>query len=300
MEQIGFQLSNANPEINLISYQDNYFCTDNLRQINDPKMPNCIAVKNDQYHIIITVLQGSMNLKVNGIEVKLKSNDYLVIMPFTTIEILSARCKYFYSAIKGYIALDMYDHMGIKMGVKRGCYTFHHYHFRTQQIAILQKDYLNFKQDLQKDIRVMKESVIKARIGVYISDSFSFMHYNPEIPHYSESPIAKLFITFLTMLDDEYIKERSVQYYANKLGVLPKLVSTITLKFTGKTASRVIDDYVIYRITVELYNNRLNIKEVSEIFNFPTQSFFGRYFKRITGYSPRKYMSMYSKKLSRQ
>ena len=67
-------------------------------------------------------------------------------------------------------------------------------------------------------------------------------------------------------------------------------MSTIVHKYTGMTASQAIDQYIVFAIKQTLYNNEQNIKKVSEEYNFQSQSFFGRYFKRITGLSPNAYL----------
>ena len=92
------------------------------------------------------------------------------------------------------------------------------------------------------------------------------------------------------MLNAEHKKERSVQYYAQQMGITPKYLSAIIQTFTGLTASQVIDQYVIYAIKQTLYTNEHNIKTISKEYNFPSQSFFGRYFKRIVGVSPNEYI----------
>ncbi len=298
MEQISLQLNKVNQEVKIFSYEDNYFCADNFGQTNDPKTKPCDAVHNNEYFVRIGIIQGSMNVKVNGVEIKLKSNDHIIITPFTNVEILESRCKFFLSATKAFIALDLYTHMGLQIGVRKGCYTCHHYHLHTQQMDVLQKDYTRIKQALLKDVPIKKEDLIKARQSIYSSHVLSFTEHVTEIPHEKDTVAAKVFKQFLTLLDADYMKERSVQYYAKKIGIQAKNLSTATFNITGKTASHIIDDYVVYHIKVELYNNQLNIKEIGQKYNFPTQSFFGRYFKRVSGYSPRKYISMNSKKLA--
>ena len=72
--------------------------------------------------------------------------------------------------------------------------------------------------------------------------------------------------------------------------ITPKYLSAIVKTFTQLTASQVIDQYVIFAIKQSLYSNQHNIKTISAEYNFPSQSFFGRYFKRLTGMSPNVYI----------
>ena len=58
---------------------------------------------------------------------------------------------------------------------------------------------------------------------------------------------------------------------------------------SGRTAGEWIDSYVILEAKLLLRNTALTVQEISAILNFPDASFFGKYFKRLTGYTPRKF-----------
>ncbi len=98
-----------------------------------------------------------------------------------------------------------------------------------------------------------------------------------------------LFCHFLQEVEASCTRERSVTYYAGKLCVSPKHLSTMVKEISGRTAGEWIDSYVILEAKLLLQNTGLTIQEVSTKLNFPNQSFFGKYFKHITGMSPRAF-----------
>lgn len=80
--------------------------------------------------------------------------------------------------------------------------------------------------------------------------------------------------------------ERSVAFYADKLCMTPKHLSAVCKDVTSHTASELIDHYVIMEAKTMLAETTLTIQEISNKLNFANQSFFGKYFKHLTGYSP--------------
>ena len=86
-----------------------------------------------------------------------------------------------------------------------------------------------------------------------------------------------------------YKKERKVLYYADRLHLSAGYLSTIIKRVSGKTAAEWIDDYVTLEAKALLKSTNLTIQQISDELNFPSQSFFGKYFKRITGLSPKEY-----------
>lgn len=88
--------------------------------------------------------------------------------------------------------------------------------------------------------------------------------------------------------------ERSVAFYADRLCVTPKHLSAVAKDITGHTASELIDHYVIMEAKIMLAESALTIQEISNKLNFANQSFFGKYFKHLTGYSPSQFRKMAS------
>ena len=98
-----------------------------------------------------------------------------------------------------------------------------------------------------------------------------------------------LFEEFTNLLKTHNKQERNVSFYAQKMGITPKYLSSIVKEVSGKTAARWIDESVILEAKVLLKYSGLSIQEISERLNFSTQSFFGKYFKQHTGFSPSRY-----------
>lgn len=99
----------------------------------------------------------------------------------------------------------------------------------------------------------------------------------------------ELFERFITEVEAHYRKERSIKFYADLLCITPKYLSSVIFKVSQRLAGEWIDDYVILEAKTLLKSGRLSIQQISEQLNFPNQSFFGKFFKRYAGISPKEY-----------
>lgn len=98
---------------------------------------------------------------------------------------------------------------------------------------------------------------------------------------------------FLNLLHKNYKREREMTFYAEKLFVTPKYLSQVIKDVTGHSAMKYIEDYVISESKALLSSTNMTIQQISDDMNFPSQSVFGKYFKRITGMSPKEYRNRY-------
>ncbi len=94
---------------------------------------------------------------------------------------------------------------------------------------------------------------------------------------------------FVRLVHLNFIKERSVAFYADKLFISPKYLSLLVKEATGRSASQWIDDFVVTEAKNMLRFSGKNIQQVAYALNFPTQSSFGKYFKHLTGMSPTEF-----------
>jgi len=97
------------------------------------------------------------------------------------------------------------------------------------------------------------------------------------------------FQRFIHELTGNYKSERSVGFYASRLCITPKYLTTLIKKVSGRSAAEWIDNYVILEAKNLLRYSTMSIQEVAYYLNFPNQSFFGKYFKHQTGMSPSAY-----------
>ena len=98
-----------------------------------------------------------------------------------------------------------------------------------------------------------------------------------------------LFDAFYNLVLTNYKVSRKTTFYAEKLCLTPKYLSAVIKETTGKTVSDWISEYVILEAKSLLKTSNLSIQQISDELNFANQSFFGKFFKRITGLSPKEY-----------
>jgi AraC-like DNA-binding protein len=93
----------------------------------------------------------------------------------------------------------------------------------------------------------------------------------------------------MTLLNQHFKYERSIEFYASKLCVTPKYMTTLIKKTSGKSAMEWINEYVVMEAKHLLKYSDMSIQEISDYLNFSNQSFFAQYFKRFSDYSPSNY-----------
>lgn len=94
---------------------------------------------------------------------------------------------------------------------------------------------------------------------------------------------------FLKLLRDNYKTERTASFYADKMFITSKYLSSTLKKTTGRSINVWIEEAVILGAKVLLKLTKLTVLQISEELNFPNSSYFGRFFKKYTGMTPKKY-----------
>lgn len=99
----------------------------------------------------------------------------------------------------------------------------------------------------------------------------------------------ELFHKFVGLVHGNCRKEREVGFYADKLCISTRYLSTIVRNTVHSSAKEFIDRSVILEIKMLLRSSDFSVQEIAYRLNFPDQSYLGRFFKKHTGESPTEY-----------
>ena len=94
---------------------------------------------------------------------------------------------------------------------------------------------------------------------------------------------------FLILVDQHAMQEHNPSFYSDKMCISTQYLSIILKEVTGFTANHWIARKVVAHAKVLLRTPGLTIKEITGTLHFADQSSFGKFFKKHTGISPKKY-----------
>ncbi len=137
------------------------------------------------------------------------------------------------------------------------------------------------------------DEIIRNYFSLFLYKLCSIMSLNLPDQSPAESSVKsrneEYFQRFIQLLSENYKRERSLGFYASQLCITPKYLTTLIKRVSGRSAAEWIDQYVVLEAKNLLRYSTMSIQEVAYELNFPNQSFFGKYFKHQTGYSPSAY-----------
>ena len=136
-----------------------------------------------------------------------------------------------------------------------------------------------------------QEFKIESARHLTLSMFYGYSHLKHEVNEVksTNSRQEEIFTKFTELLERHHKKEREIAFYADKMCITSKHLSQVIKDYTGKTALGLIEEYVISEAKSMLLSTTMSIQQISDELNFPSQSVFGKYFKRVAGISPSEY-----------
>lgn len=158
-----------------------------------------------------------------------------------------------------------------------------------EELTYLKPYYILMKKNMEEG----NDQVIKG-LSIALSYTFTSLLNKYQATHAHESDkdetrTEQLFNKFMKLLEAYHTKERSLQFYADKMCLTPKYVSGAIKSYSGKGALEWINEYVVLEAEIMLRYTEMSVQEIAYALNFPTQSAFGKYFKQQLGVSPKQY-----------
>lgn len=161
-------------------------------------------------------------------------------------------------------------------------------------VAVIPADLVPQFEQLYRSLRLVSSDndnpqLLKALQHSIIAFYYRYAYRCYELLNSAGDSGARLSDRFIMLVKDKFRTERFLDYYAEELGVTPKHLSRTVKGQTGYSAASWIERFLILEAKILLKSTNLTIQQISDNLNFPTQSFFGKYFKKNVGVSPKHY-----------
>ena len=137
-----------------------------------------------------------------------------------------------------------------------------------------------------------KPAIIKSALSTFAYIVADILHSHMPMIEYELRTIKREkehFNRFIKLLSENYIKEKEVKWYAERMNLSPRYLTTAIRRVSGFTVSDWIYKFIIKDAKYLLKHSDMTVQQVAYELNFPNQSFFGKFFKKHTGMSPGLY-----------
>lgn len=239
---------------------------------------------------IIFCRKGTANIEIDLIPYEIVANTQLIIIAGSIVHNISNSDDFKISYIT--FKHEVYDEATAQL---EPSFTFFLKEYPCVQLGEKRINKMNYLVEAMEDfynektncfrVKIFKNNIQSFLLDVYDKTRTLFkIDKSEEVGRREE-----LFIKFIHLIHKYCPQQREVGFYAGKLYITSRYLSSITQNVADKSAKYIIDKHAIQRIKIMLKYSNMSIQDISYELNFPDQSFFSRYFKKHTGMSPLEY-----------
>jgi AraC family transcriptional regulator, transcriptional activator of pobA len=127
---------------------------------------------------------------------------------------------------------------------------------------------------------------IKAVLGVFFLELVRQRHNRKSPPDNKTQYMQERYEEFLELLETHVSDKKHVSQYADMLHLSSYQLNAITKATQGKMCSELITDHIILEVKRQLLATSSQVKEIAYHLGYEDISYFIRFFKSHTGYSP--------------
>ena len=276
----------------LKEYDVPVYCDDRIAFVDSlPQVADIEPVKVDAF-LMVVCLRGQAVVNINGQSFECRPNDALICHPNIILEKSMASWDLDFRCIclsKSYIQqLSMLGNgrtWDIMMFIEKSPVL----PLTAEEVKSFCQYYDLIRGKLSGGRKPYQEKVVDALLQAFLYEVGGVMERFVKVEPQAYTAGNNVFRNFLDLLSSTYPKPRAVSWYADRLCLTPKYLSTVCKEVSGETASDLINRYVVKDVDFLLKQRGKSVKEICNELEFPNLSFFGRYVKKHLGASPKQY-----------
>lgn len=240
--------------------------------------------------IFVLCMDGSVDATINLSEYRIKKNDFVTLSPGSIIQINKIRgdLKLYFMVFSS----EFINGLNKSKPIIDLIYITKNHPVLSlpEEFALIYEEFfLLMKKVYYKKRSPYNSEILKCMLLSILYRLCDMYHDQPMRKETSSNRSEEICQAFGHLVIQHYIQERNISFYAEKMGITPAHLSNTVKSITGKTVMDLISEVVIVDAKAQLKSTNLPIREIAYSLNFPNVSFFGKYFKRLTGMTPIQY-----------
>lgn len=244
--------------------------------------------------ISIHIVRGTLVMEINRENVVLMERHIISIMPGSVFRLIENSPDLVYFGFAAHIdrIMQMLKSLHIETSLSERSQCFYKRRGNMQAVADNIKIFKLIKAELALPPYWAQSFVIQRYCEILTLKDYEL--YRESVSESAAAPAGntrrdEIFRLFLRLLEENYLTEKSTAFYASKLCMTPKYLSSVIKEQSGKSCSAWIDEYISLNARSLLKESTLSIKQISYRLGFPSLSVFGRFFKRVNGITPKAF-----------
>lgn len=160
-----------------------------------------------------------------------------------------------------------------------------------EEQVLCERDFDAIRERIERPLSHFQGDVMMAVTQTLFIDFYEFHAriYGEEKVSAVSAGIVRSFVDML--LRGDYVQNREVSYYADKLCVTPKYLSEVCKSTTGFSANFWINRFTAIELSRLLRDKSLTLTDIADRFGFGSSSQFSRYVQTYLGASPSAFRS---------
>lgn len=231
---------------------------------------------------LVYVLDGEIDIPINGTPHHLKKDDFMAIEPYcihayssptpSLLGIIICPCSYFKEIIDP----------SRRFALRKCVYP------RGKLTPEIKRCYEKAEESLKQNMRLVACGYIWTMLS-YLAETYGRVEY-------PSAPNSSLFVSMLQYLQEHYCEKLTLDDLAVKFGYNKYYISKIFNRYMDLNFNEFVNSMRCHHAVKLLANHEIGMKQIAEDSGFASQRSFHRAFQNVFGCTPSEYRSRFSSK----
>lgn len=240
--------------------------------------------------IFILCMEGTVRATVNLLEVDIRKNDFVVLLPNSFIQIheVSADTRV---SVAGFSSefMDSGNYVQTLLESMPTILNNPVVSLDDKISGLFRNVYLLLINACTLPNTLENKEILRSILAIFLHGAKDlYKRYGGAL----DEPLKReheLYRQFIRLLMINYTQEHEVSFYAKRCGVTPAHFSNAIRRASGRSPIAVITDTLVMNAKAQLKSTRLPVKEIAFSLGFGNLSFFNKYFRKHVGMTPQEY-----------